>query len=241
MNDDSNQKDPAVIPPEEPVSNWQPAEPDDEPAFLSKLNETTELPEDIEPVVLPPDPAPEVVPAIEPVEAVEPVKPVDVIEPVVEPVIEPAPARVQTPGPVAPAPAPVRSTAAAPAVLPKKARPDGVTVTAIYHFISGLPMVLLGLMFLIIMMFMPLVIQDSTAGLTISIIVLGFLFLFFLLSGGLAIATGVGLLQMKNWARWLAIIQALLALLNFPIGTIIGGLIIAYLFSDSTREAFENQ
>jgi uncharacterized Tic20 family protein len=44
---------------------------------------------------------------------------------------------------------------------------------------------------------------------------------------------------MKGWARWLAIVLAALGLLAFPVGTVIGALIIWYLLKDEVRQAFE--
>jgi len=61
---------------------------------------------------------------------------------------------------------------------------------------------------------------------------------FSVLAGALSLITGIGLLKMQNWARWLAIAQAMLSLLNFPIGTIISGIIILYLFAETTQAAF---
>ncbi len=55
----------------------------------------------------------------------------------------------------------------------------------------------------------------------------------------LSVITGWGLLGLKGWARWLSIVMAALSLLAFPIGTIIGVLIIWYLLKDEVRQAFE--
>ena len=49
---------------------------------------------------------------------------------------------------------------------------------------------------------------------------------------------GYGLLQMKPWARIAAIILAILALCNFPLGTIIGGVVLYLLFQPEAQEAF---
>lgn len=43
-----------------------------------------------------------------------------------------------------------------------------------------------------------------------------------LVSGGLSIAAGVGVLRGKAWGDLLAIVASLLHVLNFPIGTIVG-------------------
>ena len=55
---------------------------------------------------------------------------------------------------------------------------------------------------------------------------------------GLSVAAGVGLLKVKRWGRILAIIQAALSLLQIPLGTIIGALILVYMFRPQTKEYF---
>ena len=56
---------------------------------------------------------------------------------------------------------------------------------------------------------------------------------------GLSVAAGVGLLKVKRWGRILAIIHAVLSLLNIPIGTVIGALTLVYLRRSETKEYFE--
>jgi uncharacterized Tic20 family protein len=62
----------------------------------------------------------------------------------------------------------------------------------------------------------------------------------FLVVGGIAlIIAGWGLMSMKEWARWLGFILGILNLFFFPIGTIIGAVIIWYLLKDDIQQAFE--
>ncbi|MCB0193808.1 MAG: hypothetical protein KDJ65_17800 [Anaerolineae bacterium] len=69
--------------------------------------------------------------------------------------------------------------------------------------------------------------------------VLGVLTCFLLLTVVLHAAAGYGLLQLKNWARILAIVLAALNILNFPLGTILGGIILYYLLADEeSKQAF---
>jgi hypothetical protein len=56
---------------------------------------------------------------------------------------------------------------------------------------------------------------------------------------GLAVAAGVGVLKVKRWGRIVAIIHAALNLLQIPLGTIIGTLILVYMFRSQTREYFK--
>ncbi len=58
-------------------------------------------------------------------------------------------------------------------------------------------------------------------------------------------AVGIGLLRLRPWARWLtiglfapAVILYLLQLSPSPVGFIVGGLVIWYLFTDKGKQAF---
>ena len=118
-------------------------------------------------------------------------------------------------------------------------RPDGVTAIAVWYFVDA---------FFILMIACTLIalpfsgvfddIGDSTGefwanfGVTCGVV-------FVLLSAIAALLAGLGLLRMKQWARWLAFILAILGLFAFPIGTVIGALIIWYLLKDDVREAFD--
>jgi hypothetical protein len=48
-------------------------------------------------------------------------------------------------------------------------------------------------------------------------------------AGGLNLLTAIGLMKRRIWARYLAMIMAVLALLGFPIGTLIGILLLVAL------------
>lgn len=118
-------------------------------------------------------------------------------------------------------------------------RPDGVTVIAIYHFLVGV----LGLFGACAIVAFPIAavvmnVDDPTAlfwsllGLGIGLVAAGGF-------GLAALLVGWGLLQLHNWARWAAIVLAIVQLPAFPIGTIIGGLIIWYLLQPEARQTFE--
>lgn len=64
------------------------------------------------------------------------------------------------------------------------------------------------------------------------------LVLFFLVLSVPGIIAGVGLLKFRPWARILAIVIAILNLLNFPFGTIIGIYALWVLFSKETEALF---
>ncbi len=55
---------------------------------------------------------------------------------------------------------------------------------------------------------------------------------------GLNVATGVGLRRLRRWAQIAAGIMSAISMMNFPIGTIIGALILFVLFSPKGRFVF---
>jgi len=120
-------------------------------------------------------------------------------------------------------------------------RPDGVTVIAVWYFVEAF-FLLIGVCSLLALA-LPASgvfadIGDPTGefwayfGVTCGVIWL-------LISGIALVLAGWGLLGMKQWARWLAFVLAILSLFAFPIGTVIGGVIIWYLLKGDVREAFE--
>jgi hypothetical protein len=118
-------------------------------------------------------------------------------------------------------------------------RPDGVTAIAVWFFVEAF----LTLMIACTLIAVPFSgvfsdIGDSTGefwatfGLTCAVV-------FVLMQAIALLLAGWGLLGLKGWARWLAFILAIFGLFAFPIGTVIGALIIWYLLKDEVREAFE--
>ncbi len=120
-------------------------------------------------------------------------------------------------------------------------RTDGVKVIAIYYFVTG-GLSLIGALFGLAFGLHDTGLLERTCG------VVRFLSLPFalaslvgsgLLYGIVALAVGGGLLQYYSWARWLATVLAALTLLDFPIGTIAGALIIWYLLRRKVAVLFE--
>ncbi|MHB0877011.1 MAG: hypothetical protein ACYC5O_13310 [Anaerolineae bacterium] len=113
-------------------------------------------------------------------------------------------------------------------------RPDGVVVIAAYEFITGFLDLCVGYIALWI---------AAIGGATASspwwpVLFWGTVGVAFFIGGGFSILVGIGLLRMRDWARWGAIVLALLALPVFPIGTVIGALILWYLMRESTAALF---
>lgn len=121
---------------------------------------------------------------------------------------------------------------------PQRARPDGVTLTAAW-FIIGAVFWLLAVLAMLVFAF-PAVFRESTTGLDRYLAVAGVSFGLFVVAVFAAadIAVVIGLLRLRPWGRTLSIVLAAMGLLAFPIGTVIGALIIWYMLGDEAKEAF---
>lgn len=121
-------------------------------------------------------------------------------------------------------------------VSPTKARPDGVVLVAIW-FIIGAVFAVLGAAAILLFAFRA-VSDVAGDGRYYAIAGVSFGLFVVVVSGVLDVAAAVGLLGLRQWGRWLAIALAAVGLLLFPIGTIVGVLIIRYLLTDEAKEAF---
>ena len=120
---------------------------------------------------------------------------------------------------------------------PGSVRPEKVTLIAVWFSINAA--ISLFLVAVLLFLFPALVqpdIGDDDRGPVIFARFFGcFLFGGF---GVLDIAAVVGLLRLREWGRWLAIVLAILGLILIPVHTIVGALIIWYLLSDEAKHAF---
>ncbi|NUN11351.1 hypothetical protein HUU53_01765 [Candidatus Micrarchaeota archaeon] len=65
--------------------------------------------------------------------------------------------------------------------------------------------------------------------------------IFAIIFGGIGIFVGLNILKLKNWARIVVTVLAALNLLNIPIGTIFGAIVIYFMWFDAeTKAAFES-
>ena len=119
-------------------------------------------------------------------------------------------------------------------------RPDGVTAIAVWYFVEAFFTLMIACTLIAVPLFGEVFseIRDSTGafwvtfGITCAVV-------FVLLQAIALLLAGWGLVRMWQWARWLAFILAIFGLFAFPIGTVIGALIIWYLLKDEVREAFD--
>jgi hypothetical protein len=116
-------------------------------------------------------------------------------------------------------------------------RPDGITIISIYHFVvAGL--FVLGACFMVAVPFLVAAAPDAQDAVPIvAIVTVVVLLVMLVFAAGYAVI-GWGLWTLKHWARMGAIVLAGLSLLSVPIGTIIGVLILWYLFQPEARAAF---
>ena len=120
-------------------------------------------------------------------------------------------------------------------------RADYVTLIAIYQFVSG-ALWLIGALAIVVFAALPVVLAvDEPVGLGVTLAVLCFGMIVLGAFGIARLVVGFGLLKLSPWARWAAVVLAILGLGGFPTGTAIGVLILIYLLGDEGRAAFEQQ
>jgi hypothetical protein len=118
-----------------------------------------------------------------------------------------------------------------PAPAPRE-RPFGVTLLAILYFLEGLIFLAVPLLWEMAMDMMPIEVDIlSDVGLCVWIVFIVIALIYFLIA--------LGLLKGMGWARIVAIIFAIIGLLNIPIGTIISIIILIYLFKPEVKAWFQ--
>jgi hypothetical protein len=117
-------------------------------------------------------------------------------------------------------------------------RPDLLILIAIWEFITAF-FALIGISAIAVFVFPDALapmwgpaVTGAVFGLSVAVLVL-------LCYIGIALAGGIGLLRGQEWGRVLGIAHAALSLFFFPIGTVIGILIIIYLTKSEIAEYFK--
>jgi hypothetical protein len=112
-------------------------------------------------------------------------------------------------------------------------KPELLVLIAIWRFITA---AFLAIGIIAIAVFaIPEAVRDENAG---SLIALSIAIVVLLALIGLSVAAGIGLIKGKSWGWILAIVNAVLDLFSFPIGTVIGVLSLIYLLRKEVREYF---
>ena len=115
-------------------------------------------------------------------------------------------------------------------------RSDAVSLIAIYHFAMSVPF-FIGTLALFIAM-LPVLINVEPPDVFWPLFGIGIGLFFCLLFAIAFLLVGIGLWRLWPWARWGAIVMAVLLLPAFPIWTAIGALIIWYLLQNEAKRAF---
>ena len=117
-------------------------------------------------------------------------------------------------------------------------KPSLIILVSIWFFFLGL--LLLSLLVALSGWLMPTLVDQVRDGSADNFAVIGLsIGLFGIICGlGLAIAAGIGLLRGLHWGWILGIIGAIISLFSFPIGTVIGVLILIYLLRTDVKDYF---
>ncbi len=117
-------------------------------------------------------------------------------------------------------------------------RHDGIKLIAIYHFVLAGIMVLGALGILLFPLLAVSVSPVDPRGPLAVLFGTGIIFFILIVLAILYLIAGIGLWQRQEWARWLTIVLAILGLFNFPVGTIIGLVILWFLLRDDVQALF---
>ena len=112
-----------------------------------------------------------------------------------------------------------------------------VTILGWLYIVSNVVLLLVGGFILLLLTTIGAVSGDAEATAILSIVGFGVGALLAMLSIP-GLAAGAGLLAHKAWARILAIVVAILNLINFPIGTLIGAYALYVLLQDAAADYF---
>ncbi len=120
-------------------------------------------------------------------------------------------------------------------------RPEGVSIISIYFYIAA-GLLVLGACAMVAVPFIVGIAasQDPDARVAVPIVtmVVAVIMLFLLAMAVAYAGVAWGLWNLKPWARIGAIVLAVLSLTSVPVGTILGGLILWYMFQQEARAAF---
>lgn len=116
-----------------------------------------------------------------------------------------------------PPPPPSATTAPPPPTVSPVERPTGVTILGVLAVIAGILQILSGILLAFLF--------DSGGIVVLFLIIAIFYFI-----------TGWGLLNLKKWSWYIALILSIIGLVGFPVGTIISVIVLWYLWK--TRNYF---
>jgi len=128
----------------------------------------------------------------------------------------------------------------------REKRPDLIVLIAIWEFLAVAGVLIALLAISGIAFFFPVSVQTTPGGFFPRIpeapnavaLLLGIGAFLALAYGAFSVVAGIGLLQGREWGWLLTVINAALSVFRFPVGTIIGVLVLIYLLRPEIRAYF---
>lgn len=117
-------------------------------------------------------------------------------------------------------------------------RPDLILLVVIWLFLSAF-LYFIGMAAIAVFALPEALGFGHGSGSTGAVFGLGVAMLVLLASLVVCVLGGIGVLQGRAWGRTLAIVAAVLSLFSFPIGTVIGVLVIVYMMRAEVKAYFE--
>lgn len=118
-------------------------------------------------------------------------------------------------------------------------RSDGVTLVAVYHFVVAALFLVGTLIMAVPTLILGIVTLAEEPDAAIGFVAVGFIAAVLLALSLVNLAVGYGLWRVESWGRTGAIVLSIIGLLFFPIGTIIGAIILWYLLKPEVAAHFE--
>jgi type IV pilus assembly protein PilA len=110
-------------------------------------------------------------------------------------------------------------------------RPGWVTMLAVLAFLGGIPCLIISAAIVVPMLASSF--PRSPLMWVFPVLAIGF--------AAFYVAVGIGLWRLRSWARYVQIVLAIMSLLAIPVGTIVGILLLVYLFRPGTKILFSGR
>jgi hypothetical protein len=118
-------------------------------------------------------------------------------------------------------------------------RDEGVTLIAFFHFLISAAFLLATVVLAFPTLLFGLAAVTVEAGAVIAMFAVGLMAAVAMVFCVLFLSIGYGLWTLRQWARVAAIALAVVSLAAFPIGTVLGGLILWHLLKPEVAARFE--
>lgn len=125
-------------------------------------------------------------------------------------------------------------------ILAADRRDDSITFIALYHFLMSLLFLAVTVILAIPTAILAIVAVTEAPPAAIGLVAVGLIAAVTMTFTLLFLVVGYGLWALRQWARVAAMALAMLSLLAFPVGTVIGGLILWRLMDPEVAGRFES-